>query len=303
MGATGRLGFATGLALAAALWCPPNAGAAGAGTSLRFTGTEGGSVDRVKFPVDVGGQSTPLNVGGWDFTIEFWMRARAADNTAPAPDCGAFRHWSNGNVVVDRDRYGQSQDWGIAVAGGKILAGIATETMSKSVCGGTSILDDGWHHVVFQYDYESTDPGALNLYVDGVQDGSTGGVQGHADYPGGGEIGDGCGGPCVNDPFMVVGGGKVNGVGSFRGFIDEMRVSNVVRYTESFIRPIVPFVRDESTMGLFHFDEAAGTAIRDASAWPTSGTRTVSSGGGPEWWTATPFAAGPGARVGASGSA
>ncbi len=42
----------------------------------------------------------------------------------------------------------------------------------------------------------------------------------------------------------------------FPGFIDEVRVSNVIRYTSDFTPPSVPFVRDDFTELLYHFDEA-----------------------------------------------
>jgi hypothetical protein len=52
----------------------------------------------------------------------------------------------------------------------------------------------------------------------------------------------------------------------YTGLIDEVRVSKVVRYTEAgFDVPTAPFEPDGDTVALYHFDEADGTGIKDAS--------------------------------------
>lgn len=51
----------------------------------------------------------PADIGGADFTIEFWMKAAATDNPAGAVTCGANINWIYGNIVVDRDRYNQDR--------------------------------------------------------------------------------------------------------------------------------------------------------------------------------------------------
>lgn len=51
----------------------------------------------------------------------------------------------------------------------------------------------------------------------------------------------------------------------FQGEIDEVRISDTVRYTEEFSPPTVPFIPDNNTIALWHFDEGTGTVTRDAS--------------------------------------
>lgn len=51
---------------------------------------------------------------------------------------------------------------------------------------------------------------------------------------------------------------------SFRGIIDEVRLSSVVRYTSDFI-PEKRLKSDEHTMGLYHFDENGSKILKDAS--------------------------------------
>ena len=50
----------------------------------------------------------------------------------------------------------------------------------------------------------------------------------------------------------------------FQGTIDEMRISNVARYTEGFT-PQDRFETDEHTLALYHFDEGTGDVLKDSS--------------------------------------
>jgi hypothetical protein len=66
-----------------------------------------------------------------------------------------------------------------------------------------------------------------------------------------------------------------------------VRVSNIVRYSGSFIPPNEPFITDDNTVALYHFDEGVGNTIGDSSTadeGPSDGHRRY--GGvisGPEW--------------------
>lgn len=51
---------------------------------------------------------------------------------------------------------------------------------------------------------------------------------------------------------------------SFRGIIDEVRLSSIVRYTENFT-PEKRLKTDEHTMGLYHFDEVGSNVLKDSS--------------------------------------
>ncbi|MDX1429551.1 MAG: LamG-like jellyroll fold domain-containing protein, partial [Rhodothermales bacterium] len=52
---------------------------------------------------------------------------------------------------------------------------------------------------------------------------------------------------------------------TFRGMIDEVRFSIVERYTEDFDLPTEPFVEDQFTLALWHFDEGSGDVTADAT--------------------------------------
>ena len=82
---------AVGLAMAAAV-AAVSPVARAAGYAIAFGGTGSGDVDRVKIRIDDPATvqpGPPVDVGAADFTIEFWIKAQAADNTAPAVTCGA----------------------------------------------------------------------------------------------------------------------------------------------------------------------------------------------------------------------
>ena len=86
---------------------PGAGGAGGAGYALRFHGNGVNDIDRVKIQIDdpaTTAPGPPADVGATDFTLEFWFRALAAENPAPAVACGANNNWIRGNIVVDRDR-------------------------------------------------------------------------------------------------------------------------------------------------------------------------------------------------------
>ena len=71
----------------------------------------------------------------------------------------------------------------------------------------------------------------------------------------------------------------------FAGEIDEVRVSDIVRYPTIFFKPsATPFTTDSDTRGLWHFDEGAGTTAADASGNQNNGTLM----GGVGWATDSP---------------
>jgi len=68
------------------------------------------------------------------------------------------------------------------------------------------------------------------------------------------------------------------------GYIDELRISNNCRYTESFYLQDVEFIPDEHTMGLWHFNEGTGNQVLDVSGNNNHGNII-----GCSWSTDIPF--------------
>ncbi len=256
------------------------------GYSLRFYGTGARDVDRVKIPLDA--PHRPVDVGATDFTIEFWMRA-LPDANASGPCAGGQDTWINGNIMFDRDIFGTGDygDYGISLYGGRIAFGVATSTASRTICGATFVADGQWHHIAVTRRYGD---GQLSIFVDGVLDGQASGPMGDISYRNGRTA------QWPNEPYLVIGAEKHDydrtAYPSFNGWIDEVHISNALRYTVSFARPTQPFTPDALTVALYHFDEGAGLIVNDTSGavdGPANGTLFVDpTSGGPAWSTETP---------------
>ncbi|MFQ5594260.1 MAG: LamG-like jellyroll fold domain-containing protein, partial [Anaerolineae bacterium] len=270
------------------------------GYSLRFHGNGVDDLDRVKIQIDDPANNDPgppADIGAEDFTLEFWMKAYATENTAGAVTCGWNINWIYGNIVFDRDRFSQDRKFGLSIAGGVMIFGVTGDgTGDRIICGSTNVLDGKWHHVAVQ---RRRSDGWMWLFVDGNLEAQADGPNGDVSYPDDGVPGNYCGGPCTNsDPYLVIGAEKHDAGSaypSFSGWVDEVRLSNSLRYASSFLPPSQPFAPDANTVALYHFDEGSGDTINDtsgASGGPSNGERKYGgSPAGPEWSTDTPFTA------------
>ncbi len=261
--------------------------AAFAAPSLRFYGNGTGDSDRVKVAIDDPADSSPgppADVGATDFTIELWLKASAADNSAAAVTCGANLNWINGNIVIDRDRFNLDRKFGVSIAGGTVVFGVSGDaTGDRTICGSRPVLDDAWHHVAVE---RRRFDGQMWIYVDGILDAEADGPDGDVSYP------DDATPAAPNDPFLVFGAEKHDAgpqYPSYAGFLDEIRVSTVLRYPSPFTRPHSPFAPDGNTAALYRLDEATGNLVGDVSGaggGPSDGQRQFGgSPAGPEWST------------------
>ena len=271
------------------------AGGSGPGMSVRFFGNGGIDDDRVKIRIDdptTNEPGPPIDVGAGAFTVEFWMRAAAADNPRPALSCGADNSWTQSNIIIDRDRHTLAPAYGIGVAGGVVAFAIDGEFAIRTLCGQTTVLDEAWHHIAAVRASDAT----MSIFVDGQLDARDQGPTGDVSYPDDAVPTMDCpAGLCdYSDPFLVFGAEK-HGYpnGSYNGLLDEVRVSSTARYMSSFTRPSAPFVSDGDTVGLFHFDEGSGVIAGDASGapgGPSDGMLNVGgSPTGPLWDAEHPF--------------
>ena len=278
-------GFRRLAALAVALCSLVPAAAFGA-SSLRFHGNGSGDIDRVKVPIDdpaTVSPGPPADVGAGDFTIEFWMKAAVAENTAGAVTCGANVAWINGNILVDRDRFGLDRKFGASIAGGRVVFGVSGEgTGDWTICGLRNVLDADWHHVAVARERAT---GKMWIFVDGLPDAQGDGPGGDVSYP------DDAAAGAPNDPFLVFGAEKHDAGAAFpsySGLLDEIRVSSVLRYAGAFTRPRTPFTPDADTAALYHLDEGTGDLLADgsgAAGGPSDGQRQFGgSPAGPEWF-------------------
>ena len=109
-------------------------------------------------------------------------------------------------------------------------------------------LSVGWHHVAAVFDNEYTaSQDLMALYLDGVLVSSSTAFEWA---------------PGIPNSSSALNVGAYVGVNPFVGWIEEMRFSDIVRYSgASYTVPSAPFVNDASTRALWRFDEPAGSTV------------------------------------------
>jgi hypothetical protein len=258
------------------------------GYYLRFNGSPGDeNENRILIPVDDPNTSDPgppVDVGDADFTIEWWMKANATDNLAKAVACGANTNWIYGNILLDRDTANIGRSYGVSISGGRIIFGVSGNgNGDQTICGTTPVTNGEWHHIAIQ---RRALDGMMWLFVDGHLDVMKKGPDGNISYPDDRE-------PDVeSDPYLAIGAWKKDTDQDmhpfFRGWFDELRISNVLRYSGEFSQPAkISLATDGHTVGLYHFDEGIGSLITDVSGGSLGASHgNLKYGGvinGPDW--------------------
>jgi hypothetical protein len=282
-------------------WLPPAilgscllASAGAVAGSVQFFGNGTNDIDRIKIRLDdpaTDDPGPPADIGATDFTIEFWIKGNALDNTGVA-SCGDTNGWTTGNRVLDRERLNQPRSFGISLSAGAVAFGAEASGDVQTLCGSRIVLDGNWHHVAVTRAVAS---GVMRIFVDGFFDGEANGPVGDISYPDDGVPAPlSCaGGPCVNDPFMVLGAEQHDlspAFPSFRGQLDELRLSTTIRYTTNFAPSTQPFNLDGSTAALYHLDETGDdTDVSDVQGRSPGVSFPGGTPKGPEWVDDTPF--------------
>lgn len=251
---------------------------------MRFYGHGTGDIDRIKIPIDA--PEKPVDVAN-DFTIEFEMKASLSDNPLGSSAVqGNNDDWTLGHIIVDRDIFGSGDygDYGISLVAGKVAFGVNNGSQSFTLIGATNVADNAWHHIAVT---RNSSTGAMRIFVDGNSDAfAATGPTGNISYRNGRTT------TYSNDPYLVLGAEKHDYnpllYPSYNGYLDELRISNVIRYTSNFTPPNDPFVTDTNTVGLYHFDEGSGTSLVDVSGYtggPSNGIVNFGGSGtpGPVW--------------------
>lgn len=164
-----------------------------------------------------------------DFTVECWIRLA---NNSGTKNILAFGNESSGRVffAVYNDRIYWDQ-YGVT-----------------SRHGNTSMSSNTWYHLAW-----SRTGSTIKLFVDGVEQTMTT-VGGSGTFPSG----------AVGNTNGIFVGTLSDGAIDFNGHIDEIRVSNSVRYTTGFTPSTTPFQNDANTVLLLHMDGTdASTAFTD----------------------------------------
>ncbi len=134
------------------------------------------------------------------------------------------------------------------VDGAYKMRGRYEDTLNKyhTITGTTAIQQGVWYHVA----YTRNSSGSTRLFVNGVQE-----VTGPADSGLATQAGVTCVGALGNGTSLYK---------SLQGLLDEVRISNVERYANNFT-PVKRHILDNSTKGLWHFDEGLGTTAADSA--------------------------------------
>ncbi len=135
----------------------------------------------------------------------------------------------------------------------------------SSIQAQQQLLAGTWYHLTVTYQ-----SGTAVMYLNGVQV-----AQGNV-----GSIG--------SAPRLTIGG--LAGFPFFNGQIDEIRISNTVRYTSNFSFPTTAFSTDENTTALYHLDEGTGQTALDSSGNGFDlirGTSTATQNTDPAWILST----------------
>ena len=189
---------------------------------------------------------TTVNAG----TLEMWFRPDSIlkSDTHPPDYTFLFAKNLSGNVAGDMGLT-LKRDYGTLQ--GFIQDGTAT----TDVFTDQEIWQPRWTHVAFQWDTNDS----MRIFINGVQS---------SDFEPN-TAGETCPPVEAGAHNLIIGSGSANLLYSryetFRGQIDEVRLSAIARYTADFTPATEPFEVDAYTMALWHFDEGTGDVASDAT--------------------------------------
>ncbi|MFN0145376.1 MAG: Ig-like domain-containing protein [Dehalococcoidia bacterium] len=154
--------------------------------------------------------------------------------------------------------------WEINATAPTTGAGVRFEFRTRTTATGTfrTIITGNfplnqWYHVAATYDGTT-----MRLFVNGVQQGTGLAATG-----------------AIDSTAAVFMGATSATAGRFPGLLDEVRLSNMVRYAANFTPTAAAFAPDANTRALWHFNEGTGTAAADVSGNANIGTLV----NGPTW--------------------
>ena len=115
---------------------------------------------------------------------------------------------------------------------------------SYTVCGS---LTTNWTHFAI-----TRSSGTIKVFIDGVEKASKPNTQ---DYTQAGAIADGNAWGTGGQAYFTIGDSNVStGLDCFNGYIDEIHISNIARYTSNFTPPTVRQQPDQYTTSFDNFD-------------------------------------------------
>ncbi len=187
-----------------------------------------------------------LNAG----TVEMWFKPDSLFTATSHPPDYTYLFSKNlsGNVQGDLGIGWKRND-------GDIQCFIQDGSVTQDVYPLITAWEPRWYHIAYVWDTADS----MRVFIDGVQS---------ADIEPN-QAGEVCLPVYGGTQTIVLGSGAVDLLDlryeTFRGSIDEVRISAVARYTNNFTVPTTAFEVDPYTIALWHFDEGNGNTVSDAT--------------------------------------
>ncbi len=158
--------------------------------------------------------------------------------------------------------------WSFEMDAGRIAFWVRTNQGWQSTSHPTVLQAGTWYHVAAVYS-----AGTIQLFVNGQA-----------------SVASAVGSTLTQGPLMQM--GAFSGYPAFNGALDDVRISNVARYTASFTVPTAPHAVDANTVDLWRFDEGVGQLTADSAGTlntATLGASSAADAADPAWVTGYPF--------------
>ena len=164
--------------------------------------------------------------------------------------------WINLDVTTDESIFGINDEWFLRIESGVIWF----RTFGASNDGDGSSLSTGqWYHVAAEW-YVDTTNGWIATFLDGTLTKNATSIT-----------------DTSSDTANVFEIGEINAGSNFDGTMDEIRVSNSIRYSASFTASRQEHVSDANTVGLWHMNQGSGATAFDTTSNQNDGTITGAS--------------------------
>jgi len=187
--------------------------------AVRYGGGKGAlSFDTNNDCMDSDANMTLAGLG--QFTVEYWMKSDSLNGKNDGRIFTFGSVWLD--VIPPQSRY----QFNVEIGGTWYYFGSGTDSRPSG---------SDWHHYAVTYDGD-----ALRWFIDGVNTATNTGPSGDVDT---GSTG----------LYMP---GNMSCQALYRADLDEFRISEVARYTSAFTPQTAPFIRDDFTYALYHFDES-----------------------------------------------
>ncbi|MEI6462589.1 MAG: LamG-like jellyroll fold domain-containing protein [bacterium] len=223
--------------------------------AVRYSTKSGLKFNGISSSVAVGNSSSFDNLPNGDFTVESWVNLQNGSGTYQPIVIGKTGGTNEWRLYF---QYGSKPFFSVAYSGGT----------NATARGSVGISQNVWHHIAATFTASTK---TARLFVDGTE----------VDYTGTNGLHTNGSGTYNDASSSLIIGSKPSAITNdyFQGSLDELRISDTVRYSGNFTPSNSNFIPDSNTKLLYHLDENgddprnSGKAI-DASGNGNNGTIT-----------------------------